>query len=319
MITKLSNQIRANRKQQLSNFLNTNNARKHINNKNIALNRANKEPKKSVESIIADLKKQIEKSKKEAQIKKEAENRKAEQNQRNLNVQNLKGLYADNKKMMEKIERYRTAQKNGWFGKGNLYYNSINALKTNIEALEKKRAANQLEKNNKNNKNNNKNNKNNNKNNKNNNKNNTNNNKSETQNQRNLKVRNLKGLHAGNKEIMVKIERYRTAQKNGLFGTGKLYYNSINALKTNIESLEKKRAENNAAKAGKIKNVENLRNKYSSNENYKAIKKHINKFEKGGWRAPKTKEEVETQISKNRELAFEKRQKEAEKKAQEKK
>merc|ERR1712100_563428 len=76
MITKLSNQIRANRKQQLSNFLNTNNARKHINNKNIALNRANKEPKKSVESIIADLKKQIEKSKKEAQKKKKKKKKK---------------------------------------------------------------------------------------------------------------------------------------------------------------------------------------------------------------------------------------------------
>ena len=134
-----------------------------------------------------------------------------------------------------------------------------------------------------------------------------------------MNVQNLKGLYADNKQMMEKIERYRTAQKNGLFGTGKLYYNSINALKTNIEALEKKRAENNAAKAGKIKNVENLRNKYSSNEYYNAIKKHINKFEKGGWRAPKTKEEVETQISKNRELAFEKRQKEAEKKEREKK
>nr|QOR60426.1 hypothetical protein [Bathycoccus sp. RCC716 virus 2] len=143
MITKLSNQIKVNRKQKLSNFLNTNNARNHINNKNATLNRANKEPKKSIESIIADLKKQIEKSKKEAQIQKEANNKKA--------------------------------------------------------------------------------------------------------------------------------------------------------------------------------NVQNLRTKYSSNENYNAIKKHINKFEKGGWFAPKTRQAVENKISKNRELAFEKRQKEAEKKEQEKK
>ena len=257
MITKLSNQIKVNRKQQLSNFLNTNNARNHINNKNTVLNLTNKEPKKSVESIIADLKKQIEKSKKEAQIKKEAKNRKAEQNQRNLNVQNLKGLHAGNKEMMEKIERYRTAQKNGWFGKGNLYYNSINALKTNIETLEKKRAANQFEKNleEKEKENNKKNN---------NNKNNNNNN---------------------NKPKLTKST-------------------SVN---------------NNAANAVKRKNVQNLRNKYGKNENYNAIKKHINKFEKGGWFAAKTKEEVETQITKYRELALEKREKEAEKKEQEKK
>ena len=69
--------------------MNTNNARNHINNKNTTLNRANKEPKKSVESIIADLKKQIEKSKKEAQIKKEANNKKA-------NVENLRNTYGKN-------------------------------------------------------------------------------------------------------------------------------------------------------------------------------------------------------------------------------
>ena len=62
-----------------------------------------------------------------------------------------------------------------------------------------------------------------------------------------------------------------------------------------------------------------MRNKYSSNENYNAIKTHINKFEKGGWFAPKTRQAVENKISKNRELAFEKRQKEAENKERKKK
>merc|ERR1712100_188168 len=76
---------------------------------------------------------------------------------------------------------------------------------------------------------------------------------------------------------------------------------------------------NNAANAVKRKNVQNLRNKYSSNENYNAIKTHINKFEKGGWFAPKTRQAVENKISKNRELAFEKRQKEAENKERKKK
>ena len=233
MITKLSNQIKVNRKQQLSNFLNTNNARKHINNKNATLNRANKEPKKSVESIIADLKKQIEKSKKEAQIKKEANNKKA-------NVENLRTKYSSNENYNAIKKHINKFEKGGWF-----------APKTKEEV--------------------------------------------ETQISKNREL------------ALEKRENEAENNKN----------NNNNNIKPKLTKSTP--VNNNAANAVKRKNVQNLRNKYSSNENYNAIKKHINKFEKGGWFAPKTRQAVENKISKNRELAFEKRQKEAENKERKKK
>jgi len=197
------------------------------------LNRANKEPKKSVESIIADLKKQIEKSKKEAQIKKEANNKKA-------NVENLRNTYGKNENYNAIKTHINKFEKGGWF-----------SPKTKEE---------------------------------------------------------VKSQISKNRELA--LEKKEKEAEN----------NKKNNNNNNNPKLTKSTSVNNSAgNAVKRKNIQNLRNKYSSNENYNAIKTHINKFEKGGWFAPKTKEEVENKISKNRELVLEKREKEAEKKEREKK